>query len=67
MYVRKWRLLKRNRIICSQVAVNEQFCLENRNIEKNCLKKSIFLKFAWKKLKFFTNLPGKIEIFREIA
>src|SRR6218665_2612721 len=30
-YVRKWLLLKRNRIICPEVAVNGQFfCLENR-------------------------------------
>src|SRR6218665_2319296 len=51
--VRKWRLLKRNRIICLEVAVNERyFCLENR----------ISFKIARKKLKLFKTLPGKIEI-----
>src|SRR6218665_1719147 len=47
-YVRKWLLLKRNRIIWPEVAVNGNFCLENQFF--NCLKK----------LKFFGNLPVEI-------
>src|SRR6218665_381521 len=50
-YVRKWLLLIRNRIICPEVAVNEQFFAWKIKLI-NCLKKS----------KFFKNLPGKIEI-----
>jgi len=53
-YVRKWWLLKRNRIICPKVAVNKQFLPGNRNFSKICLKKS----------KFFKNLPGKIDFFK---
>ena len=55
-YFRQWRLLKRNKIICTEVAVNGQFCLENRNFLWNCLKK----------MKCFGYLPGKIKIFGEI-
>ena len=48
-YVRKWWLLKRNRIICIKIAVNRQFSLENSNFLWNYLKKiAIFRKFAWK-------------------
>ena len=50
-YVRKWFLLKRNRIIWPEVAVNGNFCQENQFF--NCLKK----------LKFFGNLPVEIEFF----
>jgi len=59
--------LKRNRKICPEVAVNEQFLPGKSKLCLNCLKKSTFFKICLKKLKFFTNLPGKIEIFREIA
>jgi len=52
-YVRKWWLLKRNRIICQDVAVNGQFVPGN---SKFCLK-------LIEKSKFFGNLPGKIKIF----
>jgi len=72
--VKKWWLLKRNRIICQEVAVNGQFlpeilfkklnCLKNRKFSKNFPGKSkFFSEIAWKKSKFFVNLPGKIEKF----
>src|SRR6218665_818121 len=58
-YVRKWRLLKRNRIICPEVAVNEQFLPGKSNfiiftekIENLPEKIEIFLKFAWKNQTF---------------
>jgi len=54
-YVRKWRLLKRNRIICPEVAVNEQFLPGKSNGFLNCLRKSKFFKTLVK-------LPEKIEI-----
>jgi len=47
------KLLKRNRIICPEVAVNGQFLPGKSIFFKNCLKKS----------KFFGNLLGKIKIF----
>ena len=56
MYVRKWWLLKRNRIICQEVAVNGQFLPGNSN----------FFKFP-EKSKFFGNLPGKSKFLSEIA
>jgi len=73
-YVRKWWLLIRNRIICPEVAVNEQILPGKSNLFFNYLKKSKFFKnlpgknriFLWnclKKSKFLWNLPGKIEIF----
>src|SRR6218665_2536245 len=46
-YVRKWRLLKRNRIICSEIAVNSQFLPG---------KSEFFVKLP-KKSKFFGNVP----------
>ena len=49
----KWWLLKRNRIICLEVAVNGQFLPGNSNF---------FLKLS-EKTEPFGNLPGKIEIF----
>ena len=49
-YVRKWLLLKRNRIICPEVAVNGLFLLG----------KSIFL--LPEKFKIFGNLPAKLDI-----
>jgi len=49
-------LLKRNRIICLDIAVNGQF-LPGKLIFLYCLKK----------LKFFKHLPGKIEIFQTFA
>ena len=52
-YVRKWWLLKRNRIIWPEAAVNGQFCPENRIFFVKLPEKSIF----------FGNLPGKIEFF----
>ena len=55
-YVRKWRLLKRNRIICPEVAVNEQFLPGKSN----------FFKLP-EKSKFFENLPEKIEIFQKFG
>src|SRR6218665_701700 len=50
-YVRKWLLLKRNRIICSEVAVNGQIfawkieffnCLKKSKFPKICRQNSIF-------------------------
>ena len=65
---RKWWLLKRNIIICSEVAVNEQFVPGKSKFFKLPEKNRHFSKICLKELKFFTNLPGKkIEIFREIA
>ena len=66
-YVRKWRLLKRNRIIGPEAAVNDQLCLENRFF-LNCLKRNqIFSKLCLGKLKFLKILPGKIEIYLKCA
>jgi len=67
-YVKKWILLKRSRIICPEVAVNGQFCLDKRKkrsfgnfclSNRNCLVKlpekiGIFGKSAWKNRFFFT-------------
>ena len=39
-YVRKWLLLKINRIICPDVAVNEQFLPGKSKFGLNCLKES---------------------------
>ena len=55
-FIRKWWLLKRNRIIYPEVAVNEQV-LPGKSIFLDCLKIS----------KLFKNLPGKIEIFQKCA
>ena len=52
-YVRKWVLLKRNRIICPEVAVNDQFLPGKSKFLGNCQKK----------LKFFKNLPVRNGIF----
>src|SRR6218665_1490589 len=56
-YVRKWLLLKRNRIICPEVAVNGKFfawkieffiCLKKSKFSEICLQNSIFFcKIAW--------------------
>jgi len=75
-YVWKWWLLKRNRIICPEVAVGPILTIFAWKIKKflNCLKKiAIFRKFAWKiqnflwnclkKSKFFGNVPGKSKCF----
>src|SRR6218665_3227547 len=73
-YVQKWRLLKRNRIICPEIAVNGQFLTGKLNFFLNCLKKSKFFgnliekirivfKFAWKNRNLSQNLPVKIKIF----
>ena len=51
-YVRKWWLLKRNRIICPEVAVNGQFLPG---------KSTLLVKLP-EKPKCFVNLPGKIKI-----
>jgi len=62
-YVRKWGLFKRNRIICPEVAVNEQFLFG----------KSIFFKLPEKiekfveKSKFFQTLAGKVIVFQKFA
>src|SRR6218665_2264454 len=50
-YVRKWLLLKRNRIICPDVAVNGKFFVWKIEFF-NCLKK----------IKIFGNLPAKLDI-----
>src|SRR6218665_2192492 len=45
-YVRKWWLFKRNRIICPEVAVNGQFCLDQRkkrSFGNLCLENRNFL------------------------
>ena len=52
-YVRKCWLLKRNRIICPEVAVNEQFLLGKSNL----------FKIAWKNRNFLWNCLKKIEFF----
>ena len=62
MYVRKWWLLKRNRIIWPEVVVNEQFLPGKSKFSKNCLKK-----FARKNKNSFKDLPGQIKIFCKIA
>jgi len=52
-----WWLLKRNRMICpSEVAVNDQFFLENRNFLWSCLKKSKFSKIYLQNWYFFTRI-----------
>src|SRR6218665_3726718 len=65
-YVRKWLLLKRNRIICPEVAVNGQFFALKIEFF-NCLKNPNFRKFACKTRYSFVKLPEKIEIFRKFA
>src|SRR6218665_2387193 len=45
-YVQKRCLLKRNRIICPEVAVNEEFLHGKLNFFTHCQKKSKFFKFA---------------------
>jgi len=50
-YVRKEWLLKRNRIICPEVAINEQF-LPGKSIFWLPEKIEIFRKFAWKNRNF---------------
>ena len=50
MYVRKWWLLKRNRIICPEIAVNDQFLPGKFNF---------FVKLP-EKSKCVENLPGQI-------
>ena len=61
-YVRKWWLLKRNRMICPEAAVNGQFCQlkfcceiawKNQNFSEICMEKSnIFGEIAWKNQNF---------------
>ena len=77
-YVRKWWLLKRNRIICPEVAVSGQFLPgKAKKLLWNCFKSRIFSynlprkieMFWWNCLKnrnFFGNLSGKIEFFTRI-
>ena len=73
-YVRNWWLLKRNRIICPEIAVNSQFMPRNQNVFVKLPKKlkfvgnllckiDIFCEITWKKLKFFRNLPWKNRVF----
>ena len=54
--------MKRNRIICPEIAVNSQFCLENLNFLWNSLKIRIFWEICLEKSKFFVKLPEKIGI-----
>src|SRR6218665_2677528 len=65
-YVRKWLLLKRNRIIWPEVAVNRHFLL-GKSIFLIACKNQNFRKFAWKTRYSFVKLPEKIEIFRKFA
>ena len=76
-HVRKWWLLKRNRIICPEVAISEHF-LPGKSIFVLKLpeKIEIFQNFAsenriclicLEKSKFLENLHGKFEIFRKFA
>src|SRR6218665_1543712 len=55
--------LKRNRKICPEVAINEQFLPGKSKLFLNCLKKSNIFENLMKKSKFFKNMPGKIDIF----
>ena len=66
MFVRMWRFLKRNSIICPEVAVIEQFLPGKSDFFKNCLKKSKLFKTLPGKIDFFENLPEKIEIFQKL-
>ena len=74
-YVRKWWLLKRNRIICPEVAVNGQFCLDKRKfwnewlkiiIGKVCLKNQNFLWNCLKNQNFSEISPEKSNFFTRI-
>ena len=58
-YVRKWWLLKRNRIICPEVAVNYQCLPVKSNFLWNCLKNQNFQKFAWEKSNFLCQIAWK--------
>jgi len=55
-YAQKWWLLKRNRIIWPEAALNGQFFLENRNILRNCLKNRNFSEICLERSKFFTRI-----------
>src|SRR6218665_2724707 len=66
-YVRKWLLLKRNRIIWPEVAVNGQFFAWKIDDFFYCLKNQNSRKFACKTRYSFVKLPEKIEIFRKFA
>ena len=70
--------LKRNRIICPEVVVNDQFLPEKskfvfklpekiKTFQKIAWKNRNFLKICLEKAKFFKNLPWKSKIFCEIA
>ena len=64
-YVRKWWLLKRNRIICLELAVNNQFFVGKSEFFVKLPKKiEICRKFAPKN-RFFLNCLKKIENFRK--
>jgi len=65
-YVRKWRLFKRNRIICLEVAVNGQF-LPGKLIFLIAWKSQNFLEICLEKSNFFVKSPEKIELFGEIC
>src|SRR6218665_2303640 len=65
-YARKWLLLKRNRIISPEVAVNGQFFAWKIEFF-NCLKKSKFSEICLQNSIFFCKLPEKIEFFRKFA
>ena len=66
-YIRKWWILKWNRIICQDVAVNGQFLPGNSKFILIIWKIEIFSKFAWKNRNLLVKLPEKIEIFRKFA
>ena len=63
-FFRNWWLLKRNRIICSEVALNEHFFPGKSIFFKNSMKKSICFKILPGKNKLFGNFPGKIDFFK---
>src|SRR6218665_319347 len=58
-YVRKWSLLKRNRIICLEIAVNSQFLPGKSKVFVKLPEKiEICQKFA-RKLNFFVKFPNR--------
>jgi len=58
--------LKRNRKICQEVAVNEQFLPGKSKLFLNCLKKSKFFENLPEKSTFFENLLGKSKFFKNL-
>ena len=67
-YVRKWQLLKRNRIICPEIAVNSQFLPGKIDIfSEICDKKSEFSIKLPKKPRNFSQICPEKSIFFKIA